>query len=146
MPTASRLVAALSFAATAYLAATLYTPALPEGTQATWFPATSAIIGALCGWFVGGPLAGKGYRAAFGLGIRTGVTMVFWVAFAFSLRGMILKSLKKRYDGPTEAVLDIPAQMADYAALMLSVEVLGTLVVGSILAGMLTEWAARRWD
>lgn len=145
MPTAAKLVAALAFAAVAFAAATAYVPRLPEGTQATWFPPLSALIGALTGWMVMGPLAGRGWGASAGYGLRTSATVVFWAALLFSIREMVLRSMNKRYDGPMEAVVGTFDIMLDYGARMLDARVLGVLVAGGILGGLAAEVAARRW-
>ena len=47
--------------------------------------------------------------------------------------------------GLMDAVLDIVEIFMDFAGHLLSVVVLGTLFFGGILAGMITEWAGRRW-
>lgn len=145
MPTAAKLFAAVAFAIVGYLAAEAFKPAMPEGTQFGVFGLVCAGIGALCGWFIMGRLAGLGYYAASGFGARTSVTLVFWALLAFSLREMILRSTKLRYDGPMEALTAALALMLEYGRLMLTPEVLGTLLVGGLLGGVLTEWAAKRW-
>ncbi len=74
MPTAPKLVAALIFAAIGFFTAEFYKPQMPEGTQFGQFSVICARIGAICGWRVMGNLAGRGYSASMGLGIRTSVT------------------------------------------------------------------------
>jgi hypothetical protein len=145
MPTAAKLVAAIVFAALGFMAAELFKPAMPEGTQFGLFSPICAGIGLLCGWIVMGPLAGFGTGAAMGSGVRTAATIAFWALLGFSIYEMVLRSMKLRYDGPMEAVLAVFDLMLERGRLMLMPELLGLLLVGGLLGGVVVEWAARRW-
>lgn len=145
MPTAAKLFAALAFAVTGFVAAEMFKPGMSDGTPFGHFSLIVAAIGGLTGWMVMGGLAGKGYMAAGGSGLRTSVTVVFWVLLAFSVVEMIKLSTKMRYDGPMDAIIGVFQLMLDYGRLVLRPPVLAALAIGGILGGMLTEWAARRW-
>lgn len=146
MPTAAKLVAAALFALIGVAAVQIYGPLLPEATPLGGLVPSVAIIGFLCGWLLMGRSAGGGYGAAMGNGISTGVAVTFWMLLLWSGVEMIERSTKLRYDGPMEAVLGGLGLMVDYAKLMLDAPFLGVAVVGSAVAGMLTEAAARRWS
>jgi hypothetical protein len=145
MPTAAKLVAAIVFAALAYLAAEVYKLGVPERTVWGLFGAICAAIGGLCGWFVMGRLAGRGYGAAMGYGLRTTVTFVFWIVLAFSTYQMILRSMSLRYGGPMEAIIGVFDLMIEYGQSMATGQLGATLLTGGILAGVVVEWAGRRW-
>lgn len=146
MPTAAKLVAAVVFAIVAAIAALLYIPGLPEGSQTGWFIEISATVGLIVGWRAMGRLAGKGYTTAISSGIRSSVTTAFWLVLGFSINEMIYRATKMRYGGsPMEAVLAVFDLMLYYGRLMLTPEVLGTLLIGGIVGGLITEWASRRW-
>lgn len=145
MPTAARLFAALAFAVVGYLAAEAFKPQMPEGTPFGAFSLIVGLIGLLTGWIVMGGLAGRGYRASAGSGLRTSVTIVFWALLVFSIYQMIGLALKKQYDGPMEALVAIVGLMYENAQLLLTVPVLGVLAVGGVAGGWLSEWASRRW-
>lgn len=145
MPTAAKLVAALVFALIGFLAAEIFKPQMPEGTQFGWFSPICAGIGLLCGWIIMGSLAGRGLRVALGSGVRTAVTVAFWALIGFSIYEMLLRSTRLRYDGPMEAVLAAFDLALDYGRLMLVPDVLAVLLVGGALGGALVEWAARQW-
>ncbi len=146
MPTAARLVAALAFAVVAFAAARAYVPLLPEGTQVRLFAPVAALIGAATGWWVMGPLAGRGWGAAIGFGMRSAATAVFWAALLFSGREMILRSINRRYGGPMEAVVGTFDIALDYVRLLVSdPRVPAVLVLGGALGGLMAEVAARRW-
>ncbi|NUB45158.1 TrgA family protein [Fertoebacter nigrum] len=145
MPTAAKLVAAIVFAALGFMAAELFKPAMPEGTQFGLFSPICAGIGLLCGWIVMGPLAGRGTWAAMGSGVRTAATIAFWALLGFSIYEMVLRSMKLRYDGPMEAVLAVFDLMLERGRLMLMPDLLGLLLLGGLLGGVLVEWAGRRW-
>lgn len=146
MPTAAKLVAAALFAALALLAAEIYRPLLPEGTQTGWLHLGSAAIGLICGWRIMGRLVGKGYLTAMNTGIRVSVTVLFWALLAFSIAVMIRRSTKMLYDDAGEAILAVFALMLDYAKLMLDAQFIAAVLLGGLLCGWLTEFVGRRWS
>ena len=151
MPTAAKLVAATIFALVAFLAAHLFIPALPEGTQVGRFREISAFLGAVCGWIVMGSLVSRGkgrensYLDAIGSGIRTSVVILFWGLMVFSIYEMLQRSVRMLYDGPMEALLGILELMYDYGKLLQMPNTPIALVSGGIVGGIFSEWAARRW-
>jgi hypothetical protein len=145
MPTAAKLFSAVAFAIAAYVAADVYKLGVPDRTVWGAFNLISAAIGMLCGWLVMGGLAGRGYRAAIGYGLRTMVTVVFWILLAFSTYMMIMRSMNKVYDGPMEALVGIFDLMIENAAPMANTTMIGTLFAGGIVSGMIVEWVGRRW-
>lgn len=145
MPTAAKLFAAVAFAAVAFFAAEAIKPLMPEGTQFGLFSPICALVGALCGWIVMGPLAGRGYYAAAGSGLRTSITVVFWCLVIFALEEMVQESMRLRYDGPMDALVGAFEIAARHVKTMAAVDVLGILLVGGILAGVFAEWGSKRW-
>jgi hypothetical protein len=146
MPTAAKLFAAVAFAAIGWLAAHVYIPGLPQGTQVGYFREITALIGLIVGWRVMGTLIGQGYMQAMGSGIRTSVTMTFWAIVVFSTYTMVITSTKGFYDGPMEAVTGTFGIMLDYGVLLARQNVIIVLVLGGIIGGYLAEFAARRWS
>ncbi len=146
MPTAAKLVAAVAFAALAFFAAEIFKGAMPDRTVWGLFNPICAAVGALCGWFVMGGLAGHGYQAATGYGIRTAITCLFWVVILFSIYEAVKRSTKMRYDGPMEAVLGMFDLALEYLQLMVTAPMIAAVLLGGALAGALTEWAGRRWN
>jgi hypothetical protein len=80
-----------------------------------------------------------------GYGLRTTVTFVFWILIAFSTYQMILRSMSLRYGGPMEAIIGIFDLMIEYGQLMATGLMVATLLTGGIVAGVIVEWAGRRW-
>ena len=145
MPTAAKLVAALTFAALGYLAAEVFKASMPERTVWGYFSLISAGTGLLCGWALMGDLVGRGYRAAMGYGLRTMIQAVGLVVIGFSIYDAVLRSTKLRYDGPMEAVLGMFQFALEYLGKMATPQMIGTLLLGGILGGVAAEWANRRW-
>lgn len=145
MPTAAKIVGAISFAIFGYFAALAVIPVLPEGTQIGRMREISAFIGLLNGWFVMGRLTGKGYRSGIGSGIRTAITVVIWALIVFAIYEMVLRSTKLRYDGPMEAVTAAFGLMLEYGKLLLTKEIIGTILIVGGICGAITEWAGKRW-
>jgi hypothetical protein len=145
MPTAPKLIAALLFGALAFFVSDLVKPLLPEGTQFGLFSPVNSAIGALMGWRISGARAGVSMRASLGLGLTTAIITVFWCLFVWSGYLMVEASTRLRYDGPMEALQDMGAMMVNYARTMATGPVLGSLFVGSLFFGWLTEQVARRY-
>ncbi len=145
-PSAAKLAAGLCFAAVAFFAATLFEPSLSEGQRAQWFTAANAGLGFIVGWRFMGPATGRGYRLSARAGIGTSVWLLIWALVVFSLREMLVRSWDKRYRTPTEALGNTIEIATYFFGLALSVEVLGTLVVGGMIAGLVAEFSDRKWD
>lgn len=146
MPTAAKLFGALAFAAIAFFAANAVVPLLPEGAQLGSFIPISTIVGALSGWFVAGPLSGRGYKASFGNGMRAALSIVFWCLAIFAVDEMVNNAIRHRYDGPMSAIVGAFEIALDFAKMILVPDVVGILVIGGMLGGAFVEWVARRWS
>lgn len=145
MPTAAKIAAALAFGLLALFTAQLYVPQLPKGTDLGYFREITAAIGVVCGWWVMGRQVGRDYRAAAEVGLRTAVTIVFWALLGFSSYIMIKRSMRMMYDGPMEAVLGVFQLMVEYGQKMLVPEVVAVLLLGGMMAGLVSEWVSKRW-
>jgi hypothetical protein len=145
MPTASKLVAALLFAALAWFASDLVRPLLPEGTQDGMFAPLNAAVGFVMGWTIMGARAGQTMTMSLGYGLTTAAITVFWCLLIWSGYVMVEASMKLRYNGPMHALQSMGAMMIDYAQMMATRAVVGSLVVGALVFGWLTEQVARRY-
>lgn len=145
MPTAAKLAAAVAFAIVGLLAALAYIPQLPQGTNPGYFAPITAAIGLVLGWFTMGPNVKRGYIEAASFGLRTALFLVFWTLLAFSIYFMILRSTRMIYHNAGEAVLDVPMLMLQYGKLLAVAPVIAMLLIGGIVGGVITEFAARRW-
>lgn len=145
MPTAAKLVGAILFFVLGWQAATFALLTFPEGTPATYFPLTIALIGLWQGWVVSGARAGKGIGAAFGNGMRCAVQIAFFGLLFFALRTMFMRSANLRYDAPWEAVVATFDLFIEYFLQSLTVPVWGTLLIGGALCGLVVEAVSRFW-
>jgi hypothetical protein len=145
MPTAAKLMAAISFAVVGWILANFYAMNMPDASAAGPIREGAAVVGVLVGWMVMGPSAGKGYVEAAGSGIKTAVVLAVVALFLLALSEMLDNSVKMRYDGALDAILDVFQTMAKRSQALLSLGVFGTVLLGGIIAGLLTENAGRRW-
>lgn len=145
MPTAARLIAALSLAALALLVSQMIRPLMPESTRFGYFDWINAGLGLLVGWRVLGPRAGAGVAMALTNGLTAVAVLVFWGLFVQGLYEMWQRALMRHYDGPFEAIGGAFALSFEFALTALAPHVLAALVVGGCLAGLATETAQRRW-
>lgn len=145
MPTGAKLVGAVVFFAIGWVAALQVLTTLPEGTPATWFAPTIALIGLWQGWAVAGKGAGRGWSVGLGNGLRTSIQIAFLGLVLFALRTMFTRSMNLRYDGFFEALFAAMDLFIEYFLQSLIVPVWGVLLIGGMIGGLLCESAARRW-
>jgi hypothetical protein len=145
MPTASKLVAALLFGALAFFVSDLVKPLLEEGTQVGLFSLVNTLVGVLMGWRISGARVGYSMQASLGYGITTVAATVFWCLFIWAGYLMVEASMRLRYDGPMDALQDMGAMMIEFAGTMATPTVLGSLLVGALFFGWLTEQVSRRY-
>lgn len=146
MPTAASLFAAIFFAILGWFTADLIKPLLPEGTAVGLFSPVSAGFGLLVGWVFVGRRINAAHSGGFGIGLTGSVLLIFWVSLAFSGYEMLRFSMRKRYDGPVEALQDMFRILVEYLWLAATPSVIGALVVGGLVGGWLTERVANRWS
>lgn len=145
MPTMGRLVGAILYGALAWYTSLLIVPLFPEGTNMGLFQEVNTVFGLIVGWTIAGPRAGTGYTAAFSYGLTTVVALVVMTLFFNSSVVMIEQSLRKRYDGPGEAVTAVFEMFVEHGAMMLTPEIIATLLVGGTGAALVTEFFGSRF-
>lgn len=145
MPTGAKAMAAISFAVVGWLIANAYVPNMPQAQSVGRFRELTGLIGAIVGWRVMGPSVGKSYLQAIGSGWKTVIVLVFFALLLFGIYEMLQLSVKMRYDGPLEAIVDVFRRMMDRSQALMSAGVVAVMVIGGGVAGILTENANRRW-
>lgn len=146
MPTTARLVGAITLAALAWYVSTLIVPLLPEGRDIGFFVEINTVIGLMCGWTVMGSRAGEGISNAIGFGLTGAAALMFWGLFLHSSGEMIRKSLRKNYDGPMEAVVSVFEMMVEFGQMIATPQVFITVLVGGVVAGLITEFFGSRYS
>jgi hypothetical protein len=116
-----------------------------EGKDYGYFTIVNIALGWICGWKVMGKRAGRGWTAGVNNGLTGVASLVFWALFVQGCYEMFRLAMRHRYDGPFEALLAIFKIGLDYGQLLLVPEILVTLGVGAVVAGLATEEASRRW-
>ena len=146
MPTAARLVAALSLAILAFVVSGQVMPLLPEGKGVgPWFTPVNMAVAFLSGWIILGSRAGRGTVPGINNGLTGVVAMMFWELFVHSTDEMVRQAMRNRFDGPFEAIIAILYIGIDYGIMIATANIIITLVVGGVVAGLATEYAHRRW-
>ena len=147
MWTFAHVVAAILFGALAWFVSEFQIePLFPEGFDPGRFAEVNAAVGALCGWNVmGGRAARSGVASSISLGFTTILVTVFVALFLQSFYDMIIRSLRREYDGPAEAVIAVFELLAGHLATMSTPQVWSTLLVGGIVSGIVTGFFGRIW-
>ena len=146
MTTAAKLFGAIFFAVLVWIVAGLVKQVVSGASAATWFAPLTTLIGALMGWRVMGARAGEGFVAAIGYGLTTIFAVTFWSLLLWGSYEMIVRATRLRYDSPTEAVQDLMAIMITYSSDIVTPGIIGTMVIGSVVCGLMTEAISRRWS
>lgn len=143
MPTAGRLIAGLCFAILGFVIAIMTVPLWEEGRSPQyWFP-LCVLAGIWSGWTLVGPKTGRGFGSSVGLSLTAVASQAFWILFMISGYDMIRKAMRKSYDGPVDAVINIFEIGGKYALQFATVDVIIALVAGGIISGLFTEFFAR---
>ncbi len=145
MPSASRLIAAVCLLVVAFIVSSMIITNGEEGKDYGAFTYVNMFLGVACGWTIMGRRAGKGWTAAINNGLTGIAALVFWGLFVQGCYEMIRLAMRHRYDGPFEALLAIFQIGIEYGRLLLTPEILLTLAIGALVAGLATEEASRRW-
>ncbi|WP_245964089.1 TrgA family protein [Roseovarius spongiae] len=145
MPSSARLIAAVSLGVLGWVGSEMVRPLMPPHTAFGWFNYVNVALGLLCGWFVIGSRTGRGYVESVSIGLTGGAALVFWALFAQSFNLMLKQSLDRKFKGPIEAIVGIFNNALEYLQFLWDTPLIVTLVIGSIVAGLLTEFVARRW-
>ncbi|MBV2361176.1 TrgA family protein [Thalassococcus sp. CAU 1522] len=145
MPTAAKFIAALTFGILGLISAQIVKTLMPPSTDFGMFVPVTTGVAALCGWVIVGPRAGRGMSAAISNGFTGTVAMVLWNLFIQSANEMTARSFKRFYDTAFEAIAAIFEIAVEYGSKMLDPRLLMVLFLGGIAAGIITEFAARRW-
>jgi hypothetical protein len=147
MPTGAKGMAAVCFAVVGWITANAYVLNMPPEQAAAvgLFREYAAGLSGIIGWRVMGPSVGKSYAEAAGSGIKTVVVIVFAALLLFATSEMLGKSAEGKYADVGEAAIAIFQTMMDRSVGLLSVGVIGSMLIGGVIAGLLSENASRRW-
>jgi uncharacterized membrane protein len=146
MPTAAKLFGSFAFALVGFFTAEVLKPSFPEAFGFGYFSIVCALLGLLAGWRVMGPAAGASSLRAASTGVKTSFVLTMWALTVFSIRQMLLESTQNRFEGVWDAIYGTFEIMWNYAQLLLtSIPALAVLVIGGMLGGMFSSWAAVRW-
>ena len=145
MPDAAKLVGALGLAVLAFVLSGMVMGLFEEDKNFGWFPYVNVVLGIAVGWVFVGRRAGRGWTSAFNVGLTGGFVLVFWGLFIQSCNEMVRLAMRNRFDGAGEALTAIFEIGTEWLILMSTVPIWGTVVVGGVITGLVTEFAWRNW-
>lgn len=145
MPTAARLVAAILMAILGWVLSDLVRPLMPEGTDFGYFNYVNAFIGLCVGWIVVGSRGGRGFVPGLNNGLTGTAVLFIWAIAVHSCYEMFRLAMRNRYDGPMDAIAGIFLIASEFGIMIATVPVLGTALIGALIVGPATEFAARNW-
>ncbi|WP_107497953.1 TrgA family protein [Thalassobius sp. I31.1] len=145
MPTASRLVGALTFTVLAFIISTMILPLLPEGTSGESLWLLNCPVGLVCGWKIMGPRGESTRLIAFAGGVTTSIAAFLVAVFLHAGIRMVNLSMRKIYHGVTEAIGAVFEISMNWASVFLTTDIVTTLIAGGIFCGWLSWKAQRYW-
>lgn len=147
MPTAAKLVAsiflAISGAIVIMVAVNVYPDIARRGNSML---AAAVVLGLFNGWLGLGKKVAIDEAPAIFIGLKSGVAYFLWVLFFFGLEGMIAGIVQHAYYQPMQALLQIPARMLQYGRMAMDIQILGTMLVLAVIAGIIVKGADKRWS
>ncbi|MDJ1007440.1 MAG: TrgA family protein [Paracoccaceae bacterium] len=146
MPTAGKLLGAATFGILIWLVSGLIPPLLPEGTPTPLLQPVNAAVGFVLGWTMVGRNAGDGIVATIGHASTTTVAVVFWCLVIWSGDEMLDRATRLLYDGPIEALQDMAVLALEYGRLVATPQIIGAMLLGTLICAVMTESAASRWS
>ena len=146
MPTGARLMAAISLAVLAFILSGMVVPLMPESTDFGYFLPLNMVLGLLVGWRVMGRRAGRDITAAINNGLAGVFVLMLWAIFLQAANEMVRLALRNRYDDPFEAIVAVFQIGAEFGVMIATLPIGVALVVGAVIAGLLTEFAYNRWS
>lgn len=146
MPTGARLMAAISLAVLAFVLSGMVVPLMPESTDFGYFLPLNVLLGLVVGWRGMGKRAGRGIVAAINNGLAGVFVLMLWAIFLQAANEMVRLALRNRYDDPFEAIVAVFQIGAEFGVMIATLPIGVALVVGAVIAGLLTEFAYNRWS
>lgn len=145
LPTIPRLIAGICLGFLAFTASELAKPLWPEGTYFGAMSTWNTVFGFLIGWV----MLGTRITGSYASGISNGFTITaLGTAIVLLIHGadeMVDLAMRNRYGGFMDAFAGIFENAFEYGQKIATQQILLTLFLGGCLAGLITEWTARRW-
>lgn len=140
MPTASKLVGALLFAALGYVVSLIAMPLLEDLETIPRTPEINAVIGLGIGWFMAGPRAGGGIVEGLSNGITTMVVGLLAVLLVHGSLYALRASMRGRHSDPSDTIEAMVDFMLQSAQRLATPEVIIMLLAGGAVIGLLLEF------
>lgn len=145
MPTAAKLIAALALALTAAIAANIFVGENSEIPIGWRFIATNAVVGFFAGWYSLGRNPGHSNFAGAMSGLRSLVFLLIGAGMVFA-GYFVMRNLQQfKSKDVTAMPLAWIEKSFEYVVAAFSQDVVVTLVIGGLIAGVATYQASIRW-
>lgn len=145
MPTAGKLIAGLSLALTAAIAAYVFVGLHPDMQIGFRFIAGNFAVGFFCGWYSLGRNPGFGIIGAAFSGLRTLVLLLIGSGLVFAGVDVLTDLNRPGLDDPLDVPLIWIQTSFDYVVLALEQKVLVVLAIGGVLSGIASYQASIHW-
>lgn len=150
MPTAARLVAAISLAIASAAMVIVLAMYYPDAKLDRYMPNIFFVfggLGALVGWYSLGKRVEAEQGIGIGLGIRAALTTMAWIILALGISFVIMEILDNKFRGldPMDAIGALVKQWVILSAYLFHAKVFGIAIGMGIISGLLTRNAYEKW-
>ncbi len=145
MPTAARLIAALSLAVLAFVLSGMMIALMPDDTRFGNFTFINIGLALVVGWKFIGATAGRGTVSAITDGLTGAILLVLLGLTVQGAAEMFQMANQHLYDDPFEALAAIFVIALEYFFIIFVPNILIALAIGGTSVGLMTELASRRW-
>lgn len=147
MPTSAKLIAAICFALTAFIAASLFnTGEVGVIGLSDYMVIGASAIGAICGWFVLGDKAGYGGFDSVFKGITAAITSLMIICILFGLNKFAVGLTNGSFGHPMDAVVSWVRFSILLFTQTFNVPVWTVIILGGALSGRITGMVNARWS
>jgi len=109
-----------------------------------WFVSVNAAVAVLVGWLFMGPQAGRGWGMAISNGLTSVLVFLLTALGLQAVNEFLRLAEKTQFSRLTLAIQAVFDRSLEWASLLLVGQIPWTIVIGGIVAGLLTELAARK--
>ena len=144
MLTATRLISAIGFGAVGYVIFMIIVAVLNEDKIPSFLMPVCVGAGLWMGWLICGKNT-HGVKSGIGNGYTAVVAQCVLIVFAISFEVVLERSMRLRYDGPGEALVDMFAQMFENIMKFATPEMGIVVACGGFIVGGIAGLVARRF-
>jgi hypothetical protein len=139
------MAGAIAFGLWGWYIAGVGAPFFVEGRPPGSFVPACVLTGLLLGWAYVGRRTGEGYVPAVGHGLSAAFAFSVINLFIMGLSLMMANAMRRRYDGPMEAIVDVFNLMVTESQRFVDATLISSILVGAVICAWITEYFSQKY-